>query len=48
MEPPKACARSKSKYLKQIPFRDLKHGVEKVGSIARKRAILRSKKLKIQ
>lgn len=48
MEPPKACARCKSKYWNQIPCRKIEHSVEQVGSIARKRAVLRSQRLKAE
>ena len=48
MEPPKACARCKSKYWRRIPYREIKHSVEKVGSIARKRAVLRSQRMKAE
>ena len=46
MEPPKSCARCKSKYWRVIPSREIKHSIEKVGSVARKRALLRSRKSK--
>lgn len=48
MEPPKACARCKSKYWRRIPSREIKHSVEKVGSIARRRSILRLKAQKAE
>ena len=46
MEPPKSCARCKSKYWRVLPSREIKNGVEKVEVFARKRALLRSRKSK--